>query len=500
MPKKQAPRPHRRDVLRALLAASAGSVIAGTLGSSVINQSAQAASTQPLPTLSVLPSGNLQIIESINQDAAYYAQGFQFHLQKLPKFRYLCRSHAHVEQAFADIQARGLRFAVRSGGHCFAGHSQSDSAVIDLRELNHIEFDGDGIHVRVGAGVQLVDLHLEAAQRNLVVAAGWCPSVGVGGHCLGGGVGYAARAYGLLCDQLVSAQVIDGMGNALTASSSENPDLFWALKGGGGSIALVSEFTFVLAPIAPSPQQATSFELAVKLPFEQAVEFFAQWQTWAHQTDPRLTSQCNVIPYPGKNVFFVINGQMLAGAADFLAQFKTFPLGIAHLEPSKVFIGSLRAILEEHILKDPGHYFPTKYQSAFCAAPMESSACRVLLGQLTDLPLGSVNLMFEALGGAAATPTIDDTAYPHRDAAFLVQFASSITEKQDNTAAHAALSSIQQALRPFVTGGAYVNYRDPDLRDFAQAYWGDNYPRLQAVKAKYDPQNMFRHAQSIALP
>ena len=184
-----------------------------------------------------------------------------------------------------------MPFAVRSGGHCYEGFGESESVVIDTRMLDRITFDAQRRVVTAGAGSSLGGIYTALKSSGLAFAAGSCPTVGVSGHMLGGGFGFLARPYGLSCDFLRSIQLVDATGTVVTADANQNPDLFWASRGGGGgTFGVATQFQIGLVPLS----DVVVFAVTWRLPVARAVRVFGAWQAWAPQAPRQITSFCRV--------------------------------------------------------------------------------------------------------------------------------------------------------------------------------------------------------------
>ncbi len=183
--------------------------------------------------------------------------------------------------------SKGVRLRARSGGHSYAGYSTlDDGIVLDLRNLRHVSIDRGAGTATVGAGTQLIDLYATLASAGATIPSGSCPSVGISGVALGGGMGLAGRAYGLTTDHIVEARIVTAEGRLRTVNARTDPDLLWALRGGGGgNFGIVTEFTFKLLAM---PSSATYFFLT--WPWGTAAEALHAWMRWAPRTDPRITS------------------------------------------------------------------------------------------------------------------------------------------------------------------------------------------------------------------
>jgi FAD/FMN-containing dehydrogenase len=395
-------------------------------------------------------------------------------------------------------RVRGVPLAARSGGHSYAGYSTPDKGVVvDLAALHAITVKPDGTAV-VGAGARLIDVYAALAAHGRALPAGSCPTVGIGGSTLGGGIGVVARSYGLTCDHLKAATVVTADGDQQIADANHNPDLFWALRGGGGGNGgIVTEFTFTTVP-APA---VTIFSL--RFPAVRTARVLRAWSAWVDAAPDALTALCAVTAAatPTNRVTGTWTGPA-AGLATHLSALVAavgaqpitrFTRTYKYLDAMKYFAGCLSATVAAcHSTSVPGG---TLGRSTFRAAS------RMLQHALTPAAAGAVvNLMrqqrgmvllFDSLGGAVGHPKPADTAFVHRAAHASVQIYSG------SAAAAPAVTRVQRALAPVVGAGAYVNYLNPAQTDWAAAYYGGNLPRLRRVITRYDPDGVFTFPQSV---
>ncbi|MFJ8961560.1 FAD-binding oxidoreductase [Lentzea sp. NPDC102401] len=387
----------------------------------------------------------------------------------------------------ADVRAcveaaRGrVAIAARSGGHSYAGYSSPSGGLqIDVRGLAGIEvLPGD--QVRVGSGAALGDVAKTLAASGRCLPTGTCPSVGVAGLTLGGGIGVLSRKYGLTCDHLVSAQVVMADGRLLTASAQQEPDLFWALRGGGGgNFGIVTEFVFATVP-APD---VTVFSLSYPT---GAADALGAWQTWIAQAPDELWS--NVVVRGGAQPSCRIGGCFIGSVSDLAALLGGLPA------PASRFI-------QPQTYAEATQYFaggPIARESAVASSRVvrepisdPAKAVNLLAGQSDE-----TYLIFDGLGGAVADVAPDATAFPHRTALANVQiYLKTPPEAADE--ARTKLAKIRDGLGALVGDTGYVNYIDPQMPQWAQAYYGGNLARLQNVAAKYDPDHVFAFAQAIS--
>ncbi|MEU3642221.1 FAD-binding oxidoreductase [Lentzea sp. NPDC034063] len=387
----------------------------------------------------------------------------------------------------ADVQAcveaaRGrVALAARSGGHSYAGYSSPSGGLqVDVRGLAGIEvLPGD--QVRVGSGAALGDVAKTLAASGRCLPTGTCPSVGVAGLTLGGGIGVLSRKYGLTCDHLVSAQVVTADGRLLTASAQQEPDLFWALRGGGGgNFGIVTEFVFATVP-AP---EVTVFSLSYPT---GAADALGAWQTWIADAPNELWS--NVVVRGGAQPSCKIGGCFIGSVGELAALVNQLPA------PASRFI-------QPQTYAEATQYFaggPIARESAVASSRVvrepisdPAKAVTLLAGQSDE-----TYLIFDGLRGAVADVAPDATAFPHRTALANVQIYLK-TPPEGADEARTRLAKIRDGLGALVGDTGYVNYIDPQMPQWAQAYYGGNLARLQNVAAKYDPDHVFAFAQAVS--
>jgi FAD/FMN-containing dehydrogenase len=427
--------------------------------------------------------------------------------------------NAHdVGTCLAFVRKFGVKFAARSGGHSYAGYSSSTGLIIDVENLKGVQVSGSTANV--GAGTRLIDFYSELAAKGRAIPGGSCPTVGIAGLVMGGGVGVTARAYGLTCDKLTSLNIITADGQALTASPSSHSDLYWACRGGGGgNFGIATWFQFETVP-APSP---VLFFLT--WPWSKAAKVIAGWQSWAPNAPDALWSNLHLSAnIGGRTPTIQVGGCYLGsitGAHNLIEQLYA---KVGSPPPSSGYFlnqySFLNAMLFEAGCKHgltachlPWYQSggtltrqPELAKSDYISRPLSSAGIATLLREVTALqsvrgvPGGVGGIAFDALGGAVNRVSPTATAFVHRNALFGAQYTTGW--KNGAPAAevnnqHAWLRSFWTSMRPYVNGQAYQNYIDPDLTNWAQAYYAQNYPRLQTVKRTYDPTRLFNFPQAI---
>jgi FAD/FMN-containing dehydrogenase len=389
----------------------------------------------------------------------------------------------------------------RSGGHSYAGYSTvGGGVVLDLRRLNRISLNRRAGTATIGAGAQLIDVYAGLARRGAALPAGSCPSVGIAGVTLGGGMGLSARAFGLTCDNLVAAKIVTADGRIRTVDRRHNPDLLWALRGGGGgNFGVVTEFTFRVHPL---PRAASYF--FVSWPWSEAGQALAAWQSWAPHAPDALTSIFHLNAGGGPSVS--VSGQYLGPAgrlSSLLAPLRAVPgARVASGQQSFLSLQLLFAGCEQISFRAchtagtaPGGTLPRESfqaKSDYIGRPLPAAARALLLAateQRAREP-GSGALLFDSYGGAINRVAPHATAFVHRHELCCLQYLS-------YNGGSAWLNDIHSRMRPFVSGGAYQNYIDPELTGWQQAYYGSNLARLEHVRREYDPQHRFNFPQAI---
>jgi FAD/FMN-containing dehydrogenase len=396
-----------------------------------------------------------------------------------------------VRACVQRVRGHGVPLAARAGGHSYAGFSTPDNGVVvDLSALNGITVKSDGTAV-VGAGVKLIDLYSALAAHGRALPAGSCPTVGVAGSTLGGGIGVVARTYGLTCDHLKSATVVTADGALHTVDGNHDADLFWALRGGGGGNGgIVTSFTFGTVP-APT---VTIFSLHFAA--SRTSRVLRAWSQWMDAAPDQLTSLCAITAAgtPTNRVTGTWTGSAsgLAGhLSSLIAAVGANPTSrtthtYGYLNAMKYFAGCLNETIAT--CHAPGHEAFRAASRILERTVTASIADRVVA--LMSRQRGMV-LLFDSLRGQVGRVRTADTAFAHRGAHASVQVYSG------NAANGPAVLAVQQALAPIVGTGAYVNYLNPGQHDWASAYYGANLPRLRKVIRKYDPDHVFDFAQSV---
>ena len=408
----------------------------------------------------------------------------------------------HDVMACVRFAARSpLAFAARCGGHSYAGYSTNRGLVCDVRRLNAVALAPDRRSVTVGAGVLAIDLVTALAAHSLAVPTGSCPTVGISGLALGGGVGFAARAFGATCDNALAVRIVTADGRLVTADASTNPDLLWACRGGGGgNFGVVTALTLATHPVAGAAYGFCDF------PWSQAPEALAAWQRLAPHGPDGLYLICALetgASAPQVRVF----GQLLGGTEAALRA-EMAPITAvagaslstgsgAYLDVQRIWAGCATESAAACRTIRPSSF---SARSAYVATPLPASGAGALMAAIERRQaqgLGSGSVLLDPYGGALNRIAPDATAFVHRDQLYSAQMLAYWGSAGEAAAAGTWLDELDAALAPHASGQAYQNYIDPGLRGWERAYYGQNLARLESIKRTWDPDSVFRFAQGI---
>ncbi|MFF1572445.1 FAD-binding oxidoreductase [Leifsonia sp. NPDC058292] len=388
---------------------------------------------------------------------------------------------ADVQRAVTFSAGSGLPLAVRGGGHSFAGLGTVDAGiVIDLAALNAVDVGDDGV-VRVGGGATWGAVAAALAPRGLVLSSGDTASVGVGGLTLSGGIGWMVRRHGLALDSLLAVEVVTADGAVVPADRERHPDLFWAVRGGGGAFGVVTRFDFQAHP------GGDLWFGTITFPASEAAAVLAGWAEHMRTAPDELSSTVKLAnPFTGGaeapvELVVAFDGDETAATAaiDPLRRLGTvLSDGVARCAYSDIL--------------EPGAVLPPGLRLAVRNAFVEQASAPATLALLADIAAEQqpAVITIHALGGAFARVPADSTAFVHRAAALMVTtFAGGPDAVMDR--AEPALAGLWKRIAP-LTSGAYANFLSTaTAADAAAVYPADTASRLATVKAMYDPHDLF---------
>lgn len=401
---------------------------------------------------------------------------------------------ADIAAVIAFARDNRLELAIRSGGHSGAGHSTSEGGlVIDVRDLTGIDIDAASRTVWVGAGVTAMELTQALAPHQLIVGFGDAGSVGISGITLGGGVGYLARKHGLSIDSLLAAELVTADGQQLLADAANHPELFWALRGGGGNFGVVTRLKFQLHPLPAF----TGGMLVLPANARTIAGFVAA----AKAAPEELSGIANVMPAPpmpflpaeqhGKMVILAMLA--FAGEPDAgeqaLAPFRSLAAPLVDFVKPGPYAGMYPP-------EDPD-YHPTASALNLLVDRIGTPEAETILGYLEESDASLKVCQIRVLGGALGRVAPSATAYAHRRSPIMINVAAFYDGEADKPVKQAWAADFARALNQG-DDGAYVNFvADEGPARVRAAYPGDTWDRLRQVKRVYDPENLFRLNQNI---
>ena len=410
-------------------------------------------------------------------------------IEKRPGMVVRCGGTADVVHAVRFARANDLLVAVRGGGHNVAGRALCDDGiVIDLSGMRGVFVDPSRRTARVQGGATLGDVDRETHLHGLAVPAGIVSRTGIAGLTLGGGVGWLVRKHGLTCDNVLSFEVVSAEGKLLTASAEENPDLFWALRGGGGNFGIVTSFLFQAHPVA------TVLGGLIVHPRDRARDLIRHFRDFLVSTPDELTAYAALISTP--------DGQ--PAVAVIPCYCGELPEGERVIRPLREF----GAPLMDTVQPMP---FPTMQKLLDDAFPdgtynyWKSTFVTALSDEAVDLIVEHANRMqsplsavvIELYGGAASRVGTSETAFAQRQTEYDVGIMAQWTDPAQSHVHVNWARDMSTALSSFSSGRYLLNFLSEESADTIRAAFGENYPRLAAVKKKYDPTNFFALNQNI---
>jgi len=410
-----------------------------------------------------------------------------------------CAGVADVQAAIRFASANQLLTAVHGGGHNIAGNAVCDGGMmINLSEMNNVQIDPVNKRAHVGPGATLGDLDHEAQAFNLIVPAGINSITGVAGLTLGGGFGWISRKYGMTVDSLRAVDLVTAEGELVHASETDNPDLFWAVRGGSGNFGVVTRFEFECHPFGPMIHSGL-----IVFPHDESVAVLKKYRECAATlTDDTsvwvVLRQAPPLPFLPENVHGT----------------NVLVLALCHIgdatEGEKIAesLRSFGTVLGEHVGQMPF----TAWQQAFDPLLMpgernywkshnfttlDDGLFECVAKYAGDLPSNQTEIFIGALGGAINRVPADATAYPHREAEFLMNVHGRWSNASDDDKCVAWSREFFKASEKYASGGVYINFLTAEESERIGNAYGPGMERLKKVKQKYDPNNLFRMNQNI---
>lgn len=418
-------------------------------------------------------------------------------IDRYPSMICACKTTADVQRVIAQVSQLGGAVSVRGGGHNIAGTAVSEDLVmLDLSDMRQVTVNAENRRAWVAGGATFADVDAATQEHGLAVAGGVVSSTGVGGLTLGGGIGWLARRHGLSIDNLLSAKVVLADGQSVEVSDSQNTDLFWALRGGGGNFGVVTAFEFRAHPVGPNVTFGPTF-----FDLENAETVLRSYAQHSNNLTRNACVWANLMTAPPTPA---LPAQWHGQKVLTLMQFHTGTLKKAQADLAPLYGGvqplgcalAVRPYMEAQSFLDNAYAFGARnYWRTHNHIELTSDLISMLVNLASELPTPESELLICQLGGAVQDLSADSTAFAHRDVSFIstpgvrwhdagqdAQVIGWLKHASSRIAAHAAL-------------GAYVNFIAEE--DGVSAAYQHHLDRLRGIKHRYDPNNMFRVNQNI---
>jgi len=421
-------------------------------------------------------------------------------IDRRPSMVARCTSPADVVHALNFVRQHNVPFSLRGGGHNIAGNAVCDEGVmIDLSPMKRVDIDQQHHQGHVEPGCTLAEFDTAAQAYGLATPLGINSTTGVAGLTLGGGFGWFSRKYGLTVDNLLGVDVVTADGQQLHASESENADLFWGLRGGGGNFGIVTRFTFQLHPVGPNVLCGL-----IVFPFEQAKSVITQFASFTETMPDELnvwmvTRKAPPLPFLPEEVH---GKEIMAFALCYAGDPAE---GEKLIKPLRGF----GTAYGEHIGVQPY----TDWQQAFdpLLTPgarnywkshnfltLDEGVIDTIIDYASTLPSPQCEIFIATLGGQASRVDPQAMAYSSRDANYVLNVHTRWETAEDDARCITWARDFFARSQPFASSGAYVNFLTGDETDRIAFAYGASYERLVAIKKQYDPENLFRINQNIS--
>jgi FAD/FMN-containing dehydrogenase len=425
------------------------------------------------------------------------------HIDRRPAVIVRVKHVEDVRRVIETARETGLELAVRSGGHSAAGHGTTDGGIVlDLRDMKALDIDKQAMTAWAEAGLTAAEVTQATSEQGVAIGFGDTGSVGIGGITTGGGVGYLGRLHGLTIDNLLAAEVVTADGEIRHADADTNPDLFWAIRGGGGNFGVATRFLYRLVDL-PGIVGGMLFLPATAETVQRFIEL-------ADEAPDELSTIANVMPCPpmpmvdvawhGELVIFGLlcfagdaaDGEEALRPFRDLAKLGGLDAPIADLVQPMTLAGMYGPEGED------ADYRPTAVAKTMFLDRVDRETAKTIMARLEALPEAPMRVaQLRVLGGAIARVPVDATAYAHRNSRIMVNLAAFYENEEERVAREAWLDEFASAIRQS-DQGAYVNFvGDEGEARVHAAYPGATWDRLAEIKRRYDPTNLFRLNQNI---
>jgi hypothetical protein len=412
-----------------------------------------------------------------------------------------CADVSDVQSAVRAASETGVLTAIRCGGHSLAGFSTCDGGmVIDLSRMRQVTVDREARRARIAGGCLLGSIDSATQKAGLVFPSGVVSHTGASGLILGGGTGWLTRRFGLSCDNVEGFTLVTADSSVVRANSKENPDLFWALRGGGGNFGVVTEFEVKLHPL-------TSVVLAEGLTPEPEIRGLLRgWRDFMAEApidlkwniDLRLATQANKVPMALRGRPVASSSLIWAGDPEAGRPFLQRALSLC--SPDSVG-GKILSFINLQTMADADFPHGRRYytKSGYFGYLDDSTIDR-LVEAVATIPSSATQIELAYLGGAAARIGADETAFGDRSSPFIMNLLANWSEPSADAGNVAWIRGIFHKLRPAMKPGVYINFMSGDEQDRVPEAYHERWDRIVAVKSRYDPNNFFRLNQNVPPP
>jgi FAD/FMN-containing dehydrogenase len=420
-------------------------------------------------------------------------------IDRRPALIAVCESADDIAAALGFAAQHGLLVSVRGAGHNIAGNAVCDGGLmISLDRMRKVDVDPEARVARVQPGATLADVDAATQEHGLATPVGVNSTTGIAGLTLGGGFGWLSRAYGMTIDNLIAADVVLPDGRKVRTSADEEPDLFWAIRGGGGNFGVVSAFEFRLHPVGPEILSGL-----IVHPGDAAADFLRFYRDFA-PTLPDETAVWVVLrqapPLPflpeewhGRDVVVVaaFHGGDMAEGERILQPLREWGDPIADVIGPHPYAGWQQAF---DPLLEPG---ARNYWKSHDFTELSDDFLDIVADAAGDLPTGECEVFLAQVGGEMGRVPADATAYPNRHAQYIMNVHTRWRDSADDATCVTWARRLFDAATPHSAGSVYVNFMPTDENDAVERAYGPHYARLAKLKARYDPQNLLRMNQNI---
>ncbi len=409
---------------------------------------------------------------------------------KRPALIVRCAGAPDVSAAVQFARQKNIPVAVRGGGHNVSGSGSCNGGMqLDMSRLKRIDLDPQGRKARVEAGVTWGEFDREAQAFGLATTGGICSQTGVAGVTLGGGFGWLMRKHGLALDNLLSLEVVTADGQLRRASTVENTDLFFGLRGSQSNLGIVTAFEFRLHPVGPTVLAGMLLH-----PLETGKDVLRFYRDYTSRVPEEMSAWACLLKsadgHPMVAIVVCYTGPLEEGEK-LVAPLRAFGPPVMDMLQPMPYVNA-QSMVDQSFPHGRFNYW-------------KSSLLHTLSDELIDALLDGfraaespyTSVLIEHLGGAVGRVGMEETAYPHRNAAYDVVLMPMWTEAADSQSQIAWADDLWRTIQPFSSGGVYVNYLDNEGADRIESAYGKNFSRLTMLKAKYDPTNLFCFNQNI---